>query len=168
MSFNFKHKSEDELQEIRNQSLQIWPVGIQYQFEVKAFNPTIFQNSGNSGVKMVLEIYNAEGGLKNIEALLIDMDKMLWQTKAFCDSVGHPEWYENDSIPEDKVIGARGILTLGIKKGAPNSEEGGFYPDKNVVKSYIKGTGNFIPEKSSTVKATMPETADTFADDISF
>jgi hypothetical protein len=132
MSFNFKPMSDQEIDAYLNRELLKEDV---YPFMVKGVEQKI-SNSGNPMLKIHLGVMH-EGEERNIIDYLVATDQMMFKIKHFCEAIGVEDLYNSGTISPDACLKRSGKAKIGIQKGGPK-ENGGFYPDKNSVKDYIK------------------------------
>lgn len=134
--FSFVPKTDAEITELQNRDLL--PDGI-YSFIVR--NATLGVSKANNSMFIVqLAIVHETGSVRIIKDFLIANEEMIFKLKHFCEAIGLEEDYRNGALILEKMNGRSGQLKLGIQKGKQKEDKSGFYPDKNNVKDYIKGT----------------------------
>lgn len=121
---HFKPLNEREMADLR----KILEPGT-HQFEILEARYAKAQSSENWMYKLKTEVVSF--GIKYIQYVnLVLTPKMMWLTKHFCESIGHPEFYENGFIPTPQIKGKRGFFVTEHEldnKGA----------NKSVVKDFI-------------------------------
>lgn len=130
----FKHITDEELQ-----SLFIVDPGV-YDFEVTAASDRISKN-GNEMIELKLKIWDKKGN----ERIVFDylLEAMKFKLKHFAECVGLEDKYNSDEIEASDCIGKMGKVDIIIQQGQPNMS-GGYYPDKNAVKDYVKSDKNMV------------------------
>lgn len=127
----FTPKTEQELQ-----AMALVEPG-EYSFQViEALDQTA--KSGNEMIKLKLKIWDNMGR----ERLIFDyvLEAMAFKLRHFCDATGLTEKYEAGELRASDCPGRAGKLDLSLETGK-QKPEGGYYPDKNSVKDYIKSDG---------------------------
>jgi hypothetical protein len=122
----FKPQTEEELQA----SFQLLEPG-QYDFTVAVAEDKV-SHAGNDYIFLKLQIWDINGNERLIFTNLA-LPKLL---KHFCDVTGLGGKYQHGEIFSEDCLGKSGRVDLIIEQGK-HKPEGGYYPDKNVVKDYI-------------------------------
>jgi hypothetical protein len=127
----FTPKTEQELQ-----AMSLVEPG-QYSFQVVEAQDQVAK-SGNEMIKLKLKIWDNAGR----ERLIFDyvLEAMAFKLRHFCDATGLTEKYESGELRASDCPGKAGKLELALEQGK-QKPEGGYYPDKNTVKDYIKPEG---------------------------
>lgn len=153
MPFTFTPLSDEEIQSARNAMLM--PEGV-YKFKIKDATQEV-SKVGNSQIKVTLGVLDQQGDERTITDYLVGTEKMIPKLKSFCECIGLISEYEKGSLEVSSMWDKTGHAKIGVSKGGMR-DDGGYFNDKNNVKSYIK------PDK---VQASTPAT-DTFNDDVIF
>ena len=136
---NFNPKTEQEIQ-----SMGLIEEG-SYPFEVIESQDRL-SKSGNEMIELKLKIWDSLGRERQCFDYLLEA--MAFKLRHFCEAVGLLDKYEAGNLQAGDCIGRSGTLELTIQAGK-QKPEGGYYPDKNSVKDYIK------KESSTTTDDTM-------------
>jgi hypothetical protein len=105
-----------------------------YDFTVVHAEEKISQ-SGNEYIFLKLGIWDDQGR----ERLIFTNLALIKLLKHFCDISGLQDKYQLGEVLALDCLHKMGKVEIGIEKGKPKLE-GGMYPDKNIVKDYIKTT----------------------------
>ena len=121
-------KTEEEL----NTMTLIQP-GV-YNFQVIDAKDKI-SKKGHEMIELKLTVWDNEGR----ERIVFDylLDAMAHKVRHFAECTGLIDKYNLGTIMADDCINKSGKIDLIIQDGQPKPE-GGFYPDKNSVKDYVK------------------------------
>lgn len=90
--------------------------------------------NGNPMLRAVLKVYTSEGA-NFVNDMLIFSDSMGWKVRKFFECIGLVEEYEQQRWSLPDILNRSGWADFGIEKGR-NKDDGGNWPDKNVVKHY--------------------------------
>ena len=91
--------------------------------------------SGNDMIELKLKIWDQLGHERQCFDYLLE--SMAHKLRHFCEVGGLIDKYDSGDLQAVNCIGKSGHLELVIQVGKPKPE-GGYYPDKNSVKDYIK------------------------------
>ncbi len=134
MTFNFQPKTDEEIEK-----MNLLPDG-KYRFTVRNAEETV-SKSGNSMVKLTLEVYGHDGGSAFIIDYLVASDNMAWKVKHFCDAVKLLEEYQKGTLVVQNIIRLEGYATITTEKQSD-------YPARNKVKDY---SATKEPTKNNTL-----------------
>jgi hypothetical protein len=145
----FQPKSESEIQ-----SMNLLQDGV-YPFEVVEAHDRI-SKSGNDMIELKLKLWDSEGH----ERIIFDylLEKMAYKLRHFAEISGLLDKYESGEINYLDCLHKTGNVEITIQKGQQKNE-GGYYPDKNSVKDYVKkGNGLLIsaPKKDDFLDDEIP------------
>lgn len=124
----FTPKTEQELQ-----SMSLFEPGI-YSFQVVEASDQVAK-SGNDMIKLKLKVNDGSGKEKHIFDYVLEA--MAFKLRHFCEATGLAEKYESGELKAFDCPGRTGKLELSFEPGK-QKPEGGYYPDKNSVKDYLK------------------------------
>jgi hypothetical protein len=133
MSFRFNPLSQEQIDGLSHKGLL--PDGV-YKFIIKDVKQST-SKSGNAMLELLLGIADGQGWERNIFDYLVSMDRMVFKIKHLCESVGLEETYAKGEFDPKCLLHKIGHAQIGVQKGA-RKDDGSFYPDKNVVKDYVK------------------------------
>jgi hypothetical protein len=123
----FTPKTEKEIQEEG-----LLPEGV-YDFEVvKAEEKT--SKAGNQMIELSLHVFDASGKTVFVRDFL--MESLAYKLRHCADACGLIEGYESGALIDKDFVGKCGKVKIVIQK-----DKEGKYPDKNVVRDYIKREG---------------------------
>lgn len=131
----FQPKTEAELEAenaARKAAYQPWPKGM-YDFVVNTGEDT-YSKKGNEMIKLSLNIYNADGQVRQIDDYLLEA--MEYKLRHAAEACGLLERYENGELNGFDFVGKSGKLYLDIQKGK-QKDDGSFYSDRNSVQDYL-------------------------------
>lgn len=143
MTFNFDPMTDEEINAHQNRALLAKGV---YPFKVTAAEYGLSE-AGNKMMKLKLTIFEADGSQRNIFDNLIAIKSMMFKTKHFCDTTGLSEKYAMGDFSISDCLNRSGMVEIVIQKGNVKKDGSGFYPDKNVVRDYVKASD--VPSKDS-------------------
>jgi hypothetical protein len=132
--FLFNPKTDEEIHAIQNQGLMADGI---YSFRVKAVT-TSQSKSGNNMLEVVLGVMDNDSNERNIRDYLVATDKMIFKTKHFCEAIGFEKEYASGKFDPMKCIDRSGKLVIATQKGGAKDDGSGYYPDKNIVRDYVK------------------------------
>jgi len=136
----FQPKSREEID-----AMGLMKAGV-YSFRVANANEQT-SKSGNEMIKLTLEVFDDKGVTHNIfDYLLEAMSSKLY---GFCHAANLTQQYQLGQMRDTDCIGKAGYVEITVEKGKENPQ-GGFYPDKNQVKSYLAN------KPKNTAQATAP------------
>lgn len=124
----FTPKTNEELSE-----LGLIKDGI-YNFEVLESAQQL-SKSGNEMIKVKLGVWDSKGVMRVIFDYLLEA--MPHKLHHFCETTGLKDKYNIGELNAEDCLHKSGKVHITIEKGKEKSE-GGFYPDKNSVKDYVK------------------------------
>lgn len=124
----FQPKSEEEIK-----SMGLIDEGT-YPFEVLEAKESK-SKSGNDMIEMKLKIWDHQGR----ERICFDylLEAMAYKLRHFCEAANILDKYEAGQLTALDCVGKQGYLELTIQAGK-QKPDGGYYPDKNSVKDYLK------------------------------
>lgn len=131
MSYCFNAMTDEEIE-----SFNLLPDGV-YEFEVVKSTRRVSKKQ-NPMAELQLTVFDKEGKAHTVfDYLVFSMVNLnIKKIKDFCYAVGLEKEYEQGSMPEELERFA-GKVSIGIQDEQPN-DNGGFYPKKNCVVSYIR------------------------------
>lgn len=137
----FTPKTEQELQSMSQ--FELFEPG-QYAFQVLTAEDQVskqkYDEAGsplprNEMIKLKLKVIHPSGKEKHIFDYVLEA--MAFKLRHFCEAVGLSEKYESGELKAFDCPGRTGKLDLTFEAGK-QKPEGGYYPDKNSVKDYLK------------------------------
>jgi len=118
--------------------------------------------SGNEMIKLTLEVFDDEGKTYTMFDYLLEA--MSTKLFSFCYATNLDGQYSNGVMTAQDCIGKCGYVHIRIQKGK-ESPQGGTYPDKNEVKSYMSTK----PDAKRNAAPLISESdANGFDDDLPF
>lgn len=153
MSFTYPVLTDEQIQ-----SMNLVDDG-EYDFEVVSATEKM-SKAGNNQIEINIKIWDNKGVQRSLRDYLVATENMAYKVKHFCESTGLE--YGKGNMDTFQLIGRSGKCIV-IKQQGQEKPMGGRYPDKSVIKDYIK-----IGEGSSTVSSPKPVTAPAFNDDLPF
>jgi hypothetical protein len=121
-------------------AVEVIPAGT-YDAVVKKATDEV-SKSGNDMIKLILTVYTPAGITVDVFDYLVFSDAVLYKVKHFCESAGI-------DFAKGELEGGECVEKNVKVKLAIDSQEG--YPDKNVVKDYVKRSGS-VPSVPSASK----------------
>lgn len=88
--------------------------------------------AGSEMIELSIKVWDIDGKPGNIFDYLLP--KLAWKIKHFCEATGMIDKFENESLCADDCNGKTGKLFIKTQPAF------GQYPEKSVVKDYIKST----------------------------
>ena len=149
----FNPKSEEELQ-----AMTLIDPGV-YNFEVVAAKDRT-SKSGNEMIELQLKLWDMQGHEKIVYDYLLEA--MSFKLRHFAECTGLLDKYQAGELQALDCSGRQGKVEIVVQQGQ-KKPEGGYYPDKNSVKDYVKPNGE---EPKSATPANAEE--DLFGDSIPF
>jgi|ERR1044071_770516 hypothetical protein len=140
----FQPKTEEELQHMGLIDAGVYPFQVMEAVDKKS-------KSGNDMIEIKIKIWDSEGRERQCFDYLLE--SMAFKLRHFCETTGLIDKYNLGQIQSSDCIGKSGNVELIIQQGK-QKPEGGYYPDKNSVKDYIK--------------SGKKEVENSFSDDIPF
>jgi hypothetical protein len=124
-----------------------WVAG-EYDFEVSEAEDGQSQSSGRDQIKLVLWVFNDEGGRRTVFDYLGSDEKSQWKVRHFCAAVGLIEKYESGDLEAWDCQGRTGRLALGVRAAR------GEYQAQNTVRDYIEADApaRASPRPAATAK----------------
>ena len=116
----------------------------EYWFKIVKAEEAV-SKSGNDMIKLTLAI---DGQL--ITEYLVYIDKMAWKVKAFCESVGMLQSWDEGEILASQLVGRQGMANIDIEKRES-------YDDRNRVAKWLPQPGGF---KDAPVKDPVEQVTD--------
>ncbi len=146
MSFSFDPKTDAEIAALQNQGLLTEG---NYPFQVRAIDQLVSKN-GNNMLKLKLAVLEKDGSARMIFDYLVAMDSMMFKIKHFCEAIGLEDKYAKGNFNPQECIDRSGVAVVGVQKGNPKPDGSGNFPDKNIIKDYVKSEKkqNAIPDKT--------------------
>lgn len=145
----FQPKTEEEIA-----SEFVFPEG-DYDFEVIASRDEI-SKAGNDMIALEIRCFNGDDQTNVRDWLL---EKMAFKLRHFCATAGLMDEYESGILEAMHCLGRSGRVTLKVEKNPD-------YPDKNVVKDYVKpedAANKELQQQSSGVPAQQTKAANEHA-----
>lgn len=149
----FNPKSENEIQ-----SAGLIEEGI-YNFQITLATDEV-SSKGNEMIKLTIKIWDNN----DCEKIIFDylLEAMHYKLRHFAEVTGLIKKYESGELTASDCVGKSGKLNLVIQEGKPKPD-GGFYPNKNSVKDYVK-----LEEKTSPIVSDHYSQKDKFDDVLPF
>lgn len=154
-AFSFAPKTDAEIHAIQNRGLL--PEGV-YPFTVKEVAAQV-SKSNNPMLKIRIGVVDKDGSERSIVDYLLGTEQMIYKLKHFCDTIGFEEEYAKGTFDPTKCLKRSGEVRIGVQKGNPKEDGSGFYPDKNVVKDYVKSAQSEVKkavEKDPELSKDVP------------
>jgi hypothetical protein len=105
-----------------------------YRFEVREAKETV-SKKGNEMLVVTLKIYLDNGDTRMLTDYLLEaFPKKLFN---FCQVVGLSEEYAHGDLRAHMLLGLTGFVKIDVEDERPK-DGGGFWPEKNTVKDYVK------------------------------
>lgn len=133
----FEPKTEEELQ-----SMNLLEGG-EYDFEVLDAKDDTSKN-GNDMVKLKLGVYGDGERQHWVYDYLVATEASAYKIRGFAESAGLLNEYLLGEINAEQMVGKTGRCQIGIQK-----DKSGQYPDKNIVRNYIKAESSGGAKKES-------------------
>lgn len=157
-----KSDEQFEKEEVeRRAKWQPWPPNVPYDYEIVSAKNTLTKAKPDKPQREMIEIevkiYNDKGESKQITDYLGEWND--WKIKRICEANGLLDRYESGQVDDQDLWGKTGKCELGVQKGT-QKDDGTFYPDKNVIKEFLKIAG--------TKPKAAPINDDEFGDSIPF
>lgn len=128
--FEFPKVPVDQISE--KNDFYIFPKGI-YHFRIEEAESKI-SDKGNPMLALIIIISDNAGHTGKVWDYIVSDPKMAWKHHHLCMSIGHEEFYTDQKINVNVLVGMGGMVELGIKDD-PN------YKRKNKVIDYVlRGT----------------------------
>jgi hypothetical protein len=137
-SFLFTPLSDEELLKVENEKYGLAPDGT-YKFQVKVATKEISKTSGHPMIRLKIAIQSGDDTNTVID-YLVSTPKMMFKLKHFLDAIGMAHLYSNGNFDPLILVNKVGHAIIGTQKGNPKDNGAGNFPDKNIVKDYIKVT----------------------------
>lgn len=151
MSFNFKPKTEEELDKIDLVEKGIYP------FEVIRSTKKL-SKSGNEMCELNIKYWDKESTYTLTDYLVFSESNFcLRKIKHFCDAIGMSDLYGKGELP-DEFTRCKGYFEIGIQDETENPK-GGLYPKKNIVIDYMVNNNSELL-KQNVVKASLTDFKD--------
>jgi hypothetical protein len=148
--FRFKPYTEEQ---INNAGLEVLLPNGDYPFQVLNIVPKQ-SKSGNNMLELKLQLHTATG-LHTIQDWLVDspdLPKMAFKLRHFCDTIGLQVEYLQGEFAPSAALNRRGHLKLGRERGKLKADGQSSYPDRNVVRDYLKK----VPRQDSKELGNTP------------
>lgn len=132
--FRFTPKTDEEIAALMSPGLL--DAG-EYPFTIKDI---ISRDSakGNPMLEVTLAVMDKDGSTRMVKDYLLQSDKMLFKLKHFCDGIGLGEKFAKGELNPADCLKRSGMVKLGTDKGKLKPDGEGMWPDKNIVKDYLK------------------------------
>lgn len=105
-----------------------------YHFEVVSAKDTQ-SKKGNDMIELQLKYWDMNGKERFVYDYLLEA--MSFKLLHFAETVGIEDLYESGELSAKDCLGKTGNVEIIIQPGSVNTH-GGYYPDKNSVKDYLK------------------------------
>lgn len=134
MGLKFPPLTDEQLTEMRRSKL--FKKGV-YAFAVNEAEDKISQ-ANNPYIKLMVTLMDNDGTSTQVFDML--MESMHFKLKHFCDFTGLGEEYAKGELSAKMCKGRSGYCKVDIELGKPKGDfaPGEYYPDKNVIKDYVK------------------------------
>lgn len=152
MSFAFDPKTDAEIEALQNKGLLTEG---SYPFQVKAIDQLI-SKSGNSMLKITLSVLEKDGSSRTIFDYLVALDSMMFKIKHFCEAIGLEESYKKGNFDPQDCIDRSGMALVSVQKGNPKPDGSGNFPDKNIIKDYVKSDKPAAAKVDNTLNDQIP------------
>jgi hypothetical protein len=123
-----------------------------YDFNVSYAEDKV-SRAGKDMIELKLTVFDKEGKEKIIRDYLLEA--MSFKLRHFCEVTGLIEKYNKGEFTADDCLGKSGKVSIKIQKGDVNPN-GGFYPDKNSVKDYVKSELKQVENKDNFESDDVP------------
>jgi hypothetical protein len=112
--------------------------------------------AGNDMIVVTLKIFEGDTHGSLLDDYL--MESIAFKLFHFCAYSGLTAQYESGTLTAENCVGRTGYAKIGVQKGKAK-DDGGFWPDRNTVKDYIRqemkkaGVVNVTPSKPASKPA---------------